>query len=278
MITQKQLEVLANKWEPEASQSEPGYRKATCVDCGRVMVEMWHCWLNQGGFKKEVHLCNQCGASYGLFLEHKTLVVIATNNGKKYLEQLLPTVKYNYVVIDTGSTEQESIDYFDSLSCAKARINGGYCVAAYEYAYRNIKAEEYFFMHDSMIVKKGDFIDDFRGKGEVVAWMHFDLAISHGIDYIKNIPGKLDNVPLFSIFGPIFYATRNAMETIDKKGLLPPHPTRRDEQVASETGYAISFHRAGLNLDNNFVERMCNQRIDETRDYILFDKFRPNRQ
>lgn len=52
---------LANRWEPEASSSPPVFRAATCVQCGEPMAEMWHVWLKDGGFKKEIHLCWDCG-------------------------------------------------------------------------------------------------------------------------------------------------------------------------------------------------------------------------
>jgi hypothetical protein len=63
-IPQSQLLEWANKWEPEASASPPAYRKASCVQCGEPMVEMWHLWLSDGGFKKEVHLCRTCGEEW----------------------------------------------------------------------------------------------------------------------------------------------------------------------------------------------------------------------
>lgn len=60
-VPQAELLRMANAWEPEASTSAPAYRKASCVQCGELMVEMWHCWLDDGGFKKECHLCWACG-------------------------------------------------------------------------------------------------------------------------------------------------------------------------------------------------------------------------
>jgi hypothetical protein len=237
------------------------------------MTEMWHIWLKDGGFKKEIHLCKKCGYKYNLYIKGDPLIVIATNNGKKYLEKLLPTVKYPFVLIDTGSTEPESIKYFNDLDCIKARIKGGYAVGAYEYAYRKFKADNYFFMQDSMMIKKEDFIEDFENKGSVVAWLRFFYAPEHGIDYLNKIPG--DSVPEYAIFGPIFYATKEAMDTLNEKGLFPPIPVNKDEAIASESGYGLAFHRAGIEVSH--VEEMDNQRIDETRDYKMFDKFRPHR-
>ena len=63
-ISQNELRRLADKHEPQASASPPSFRMATCVVCGRRMVWMWHLWLRDGGFKKEVHLCRRCGRAY----------------------------------------------------------------------------------------------------------------------------------------------------------------------------------------------------------------------
>jgi hypothetical protein len=270
MISQEELKKLVEPWPVDYT---PQYRKFTCAKCGRELDLAWHCHF-VNGVKREIHLCGGCGADYGMFVDKKTLVVVATHNGKKFLEKLLPTIKYPYLVIDTGSTEQESIDYFDSLLCAKARINGGYCISAYEYAYRNYEFEEYFFMHDSMIVKNVDFVDRFREKGDAVAWLHFYFAPEHGRDYLAKFPGESD--PTWAIFGPIFYAKRTAMDKLNEMKLFPPKPKNRDEAVAAESGYGLAFHRAGINVD--CVEEMDNERIDDKRDYKLFDKLRPSRQ
>lgn len=64
VISQEELLALANKHEPEASSSQPEYRQATCVKCGRKMIWMWHLWLHTGGFKKEIHMCGDCGEKY----------------------------------------------------------------------------------------------------------------------------------------------------------------------------------------------------------------------
>lgn len=68
-ISQKELMRLAENHEPSASESAPSYRKATCVICGKPMVEMWHLWLKYVDSKKqkwvkEIHLCKDCGKKY----------------------------------------------------------------------------------------------------------------------------------------------------------------------------------------------------------------------
>lgn len=57
---------LALLHEPAASSSPDGYRRATCVVCSDPMVEMWHLWLDDGGLKKEIHMCARCATEvYG---------------------------------------------------------------------------------------------------------------------------------------------------------------------------------------------------------------------
>jgi hypothetical protein len=60
-FTQRELVALADHWEPEASSSPPGFRLARCVICGHRMIRMWHLWVHDGGYKKEVHCCRYCG-------------------------------------------------------------------------------------------------------------------------------------------------------------------------------------------------------------------------
>lgn len=65
MITQKQLKEIIEGWgEPDY---EPKYRVPLCAGCGkRVYFRIWHIFLREYGFKREVHLCKKCGKKYGL--------------------------------------------------------------------------------------------------------------------------------------------------------------------------------------------------------------------
>lgn len=57
---QRQLAALAESWEPEASATPPARRLSKCAACARRMWFPWHFWLDAGGFKKELHVCNRC--------------------------------------------------------------------------------------------------------------------------------------------------------------------------------------------------------------------------
>ena len=65
------------------------------------------------------------------------------------------------------------------------------------------------------------------------------------------------------------------MDSLNRSNLFPIHPKNKAEAVASESGYGLAFHRAGINVD--YMEELCNTRIDETKDYTYFDKERPYR-
>lgn len=45
-------------------KNKPAFRGFKCGNCGKILHKAWHNWLNSGGFKTPVHLCNKC--QYGL--------------------------------------------------------------------------------------------------------------------------------------------------------------------------------------------------------------------
>lgn len=59
LVSQKTLLRLARSY-PKPNLAKQEYRQATCANCERPMVRMYHCWLTQGGFYKELHLCKTC--------------------------------------------------------------------------------------------------------------------------------------------------------------------------------------------------------------------------
>lgn len=62
---QTQLAALAESWEPAASHSPPARRLSRCAACGRRTIRPWHLWLHDGGFQKELHVCNRCVKARG---------------------------------------------------------------------------------------------------------------------------------------------------------------------------------------------------------------------
>lgn len=64
MISQKELKRFVEKWD---INYKPTYRVPRCASCGKKMYfKMWHVFLKEFGYKREVHLCKECGKKYGL--------------------------------------------------------------------------------------------------------------------------------------------------------------------------------------------------------------------
>lgn len=63
-ILQDELLELARKWEKDITFL-PSLRRPTCAKCGYEMDgQMWHCWLKDGEYFKEIHICRECGDKY----------------------------------------------------------------------------------------------------------------------------------------------------------------------------------------------------------------------
>lgn len=223
-----------------------------------------------------------------------TLVVIAHHNGAEWLAGLVESLSLEYpvFVVDTGSTEDQLARLDEVLLWRRRnanagtwakRIGGGYCVGAYEHAYRlQPKFDGYLFLHDSMRAKVSDVVERFERAAQareldVVSWLGFPMDFDGGPQeaFLREHYGDLGDAPATAIFGPMFYAPREALEKLDAYG-FPPHPKNRDELCALERGYAIAFHRAGCRI--GYLEEYDNARIDARKDYLLFDKWRPNRE
>ena len=202
------------------------------------------------------------------------LIVIAHNNGSKYLDSLILSLGDSnpVCVVDTGSTESELRNAF-SVTGNIIFANGGFCANAYRVAYESFSNHDsYFFMHDSMICKWRNFEQDFRSSGDVVAWIGIGIENEWINDeYIQRSYPNVTQVPNQGMFGPIFYATNKAM----RKLKFPAFCHNRADLCSSERGFGFGFMQAGFDVKS--VDSYCNDRIDNKQDYKHFDKFRPNR-
>lgn len=203
----------------------------------------------------------------------KSLIVICHHNGSKWLSDLVKSLDgHNVVIVDTSSTDDEQKNCLAQHKLTRF-IEGGYAPAAYRAGFELFpNYDEYFFMHDSMLCKDPNFFADFRAKGEMCAWIGFTMhPDSQRCEYNARTYSDLYNLPPYMIFGPIFYATRNALSK-----LVWPAPCRNhDELVVSERAFAIGFHQAGFEI--NYIDWFSDHRVDTLRDYHHFDKFRPGR-
>lgn len=63
MITNEQAIELLRRWEIDWT---PRYRGYTCARCGKTIEKAWHIHCEDGEFKREIHLCRDCGLVYDM--------------------------------------------------------------------------------------------------------------------------------------------------------------------------------------------------------------------
>lgn len=189
------------------------------------MTRMWHLWLHEGGFKKELHMCGPCGRQRGL---DRTLIVVAAKD-------------------DAFS------HHYDSFGGGTIRVvstyEGGHPSKAFIDAYRaHPDYTSYLFVQDSCAGIVDDVVEPFRGRGEVVAWASFPFFYDNEEQAVwvnDQYPGQ--EAPQKGIFGPIFYASREAMETVEP--YFPETPPDKLMAQGTERAWAVAFKKVGIEVE-----------------------------
>jgi hypothetical protein len=242
VIGQQELLRLAMQWEPEASNSPISYRKATCVKCAAPMVEMYHCWLADGYFRKEIHLCARCGVDYEMFVPRTLVVVAAVDDAFDDNVEQIKARSEEFVRMDTSA--------------------GGHPTGAFKKAFLEQPwFESYLFLQDSLKPVEDDIVTPFKEEGhDVVAWglfgMNFDNG-SQGIWVEDQYPKDIK--PKAGIFGPIFYATNQAMRK--SQPFWPKTPLERNQAQGTERAWAYCF--AAADIEVGTLGAWCNQYMAE---------------
>jgi hypothetical protein len=194
------------------------------------------------------------------------MIIIATNNGKRNLSELLENLKEidfscGVCIIDTGSTDQESIDFLNELDGVNKydfeiqiyqTPYKGYDTGAYIYAINNIEADRYYFIQDSLRIKSNDFfnlIDNKLKPGKVVPLITFGENLydyPEQIEFCINHFGSTDFKK--GIFGPMFSILLEDVQKIDKKYLV--YPTNKSLQMGMERGWAVIFGKYDFEIDS----------------------------
>lgn len=229
------------------------------------------------------------------------MIVIATHEGKDFVHQLLEswqthgTDGHGVAVVETGGSSSEFMTYLDQISLEGWDFNlsihrtpyKGYDTGAYLWAYGQFRDEqEFLFMHDSITVKRPGIMHDMSfvasaGSAGCVPWLVFrqndyenDEQITHVRQFAED-PTIYPN-PGCGIFGPIFYARREAIERIDPRFFETAIPSNKNEQEAMERGWAVAFDRAGIkirSLDDDFYAHLL---VHDQ--YPSFRKYLPRRE
>lgn len=199
------------------------------------------------------------------------MIVIATNNGLTYLPRLLSSFEkfgtggQKVLIVDTGSIEEPSLKYLEELKENKAyfveKITGGFDSGAYIWAYKNYVDENYIFMHDSCEILSSDWVDAFIALGKpVCAYASFTLGFDEAQQrtHLTNLGLHFDYINR-GIFGPIFFAKREALDALGD--LTPFIPLNKINQRGMERGWAALFANAGI--DVGYLSYIPNNTIND---------------
>jgi hypothetical protein len=190
----------------------------------------------------------------------ETLIVIATHGGADLLRQSLPRMTgWPVLVVETGvqtAAVMDEVAKYENVAYLHTPYRG-YDTGAYLWAYWHVEAKNYLFLQDSVCPTQDTFVDQFYaalGKNTtgVVGWSSFSMRIWDSQEQAMATEwmyGEHTEWPPKGIFGPIFFATRTALDTLRDKGLLPMPPVHKEQQQAMERVWAILFHRAGVRID-----------------------------
>jgi hypothetical protein len=219
------------------------------------------------------------------------MIVIATNNGKQYLSELLTDfenigVNDEIAIVDTQSNDENSLNFLEELNKNNPyKLNvtihqtpyRGFDTGAYIYAINNFSSDRFYFMQDSIRIKTIEYFNEIDKKlieGTVVCLLRFDPNLFDSNDQINFCNSNFGSIDYDNgIFGPIFSITKNDIEKIDKKYLI--YPTNKMEQMAMERGWSILFKRYGINVES--IQGNWNPNKLSNDEYSLFTKKFPYR-
>lgn len=162
------------------------------------------------------------------------LIVVAAH-GPGWREQCVTSLgELEHLVVDTGPEGQAP---------------GGHPTGAYLWAYRNVPADTYLFVQDSMTALADPwpwFLEQMPEDG-AVAWAQFPMQWDGGDQKAwveQAYPGVPE--PAHGVFGPVFACRRTTLDLLALLELLPPVPTSRIEAQGTERAWAYAFAAAGI--------------------------------
>jgi hypothetical protein len=220
------------------------------------------------------------------------MIVISTNNGMKWIDQILQSlVEFGppepILIVDTRSEPayyaylQTLVDKYPLDLTVTQTPYAGRDIGAIVWAFRNFPADDYIFLHDSMIVKESNWLEVFRAqmpddKLGVVAWQLFNYPSYNcraTSDWVQEKLGCND-FKGFGIIGPTFYTTYKTYQILEAKNQLNAIPTNKDQQVAMELGWAAICHNAEIPLIGLYQHKLdLDWQKHLNGEYPLFKKF-----
>ena len=191
--------------------------------------------------------------SAGSPMRSDTLVVVAAH-GKEQVQDFLSAAgdAHPILVVRTDGDENglpgntEVTGKIITQTCPFR----GFDTGAYLWAYWHYYAKKYLFLHDSLIPHGPDYADAFFSKMPpfgAVAWMGFPFPMWDSRN--QELAARYtvgDASPPRGIFGPIFAATRESLDRLRDRQLLPPFPTHKEAAQGKEREWAIAFEEAAI--------------------------------
>jgi len=165
-------------------------------------------------------------------------------------------IKIPISIIDTGT----KFPFLEEIRESYSELNielyttpqRNFDTGAYMFAINNIKADRYYFLHDSLRIKTPHFFEEIDKKlcvGTVVSLTTFEKEIGYENERQRLFVLKNWDTTEFKkgIYGPMFAILRLDIEKFwsDLPKILP---TNKLEQMAMERGWAVFCERNNLNI------------------------------
>jgi hypothetical protein len=211
------------------------------------------------------------------------MIVIATNNGYKHLKDLLDSMsKFDFsteklLVIDTISNDENHLNFLQNLQNIYPNLNISisttpyrkFDTGAYLYAYKNFDSEYFIFLHDSITIKDGNFIQvvkDTLKDNDIVSFSCFNF-MGYGDQEWKEFFKKNTNEDKYEIgiFGPMFACKKSTLDKINFDHLELPN--NKNQQACYEGIWPTIFLKNNLKIycmDNsttNFQSKYLTKKI-----------------
>ena len=190
------------------------------------------------------------------------MIVIGTNNGRGWLHNSLKALDGIHIpiaVIDTNSTERDAIDYHQSLSNHSFDLDiqthttpyKGYDSGAWIWAMKNIEAERYYFLQDSITIKDKEYfnkVNEIIDNGKVASLLHFNPNQYDSFEqHLWVMESFGSSIYKSGIFGPNFSISSDMTKRIPLESLI--YPTNKLEQMGMERGWGVIFNNMGWEVE-----------------------------
>ncbi len=199
------------------------------------------------------------------------MIVVAAHDNIEVLNNLLTSMKNNNVmipicIVNTGSILPDFVSYLESIHDIFPELNvlvlhgpSQYEAGAWVHAYKNTNADEYLFIHDSMICNCNDPLQVFREKASIEELDVVAFRCFHGLwgmhDGLHNMTEKafghrdVNKYHQLGVFGSIFYCKRHVLDKLFQNNLLRDEllPFDKNTSMSWERFWPILFQETGIN-------------------------------